>query len=343
MEIHSLLGSGSYGNVYQIDHNNSQLALKTMTSKDKESVSSFLLEIINMKTLDHPNIIKCVDFELSNEKVEIYMIKYPISLLKYLHKYRDKNLYIGTLELNKMFMDILNGLDYLHTNDLLHLDLSDDNILMNENGRCIITDFGLSDISYEKRTIDGKNYLQKFPVFKCPFAAPEVLKEQFYNYTSDIWAFGVLMVRMLNYTYVFECLNDRVKQNSKINDYLKLDEEGKNNFIINCVKPREIDVDSVFTRKSEVRVTHLEIIKNIFQEDPNERPSASDIMIHLNRYENVWKTNTFHNEKHNLNTRRMLIEILNQDIFTDKISVVGNVLNSKFRDIKKYDLHLNHN
>ena len=51
--------------------------------------------------------------------------------------------------------DILNGIDYIHVNGILHLDISDDNIMLDNDLNCVITDFGLSDIEYKKDNFES--------------------------------------------------------------------------------------------------------------------------------------------------------------------------------------------
>ena len=66
MEFHKKIGQGSYGNVF-IHPNNKNIAIKKSFGKlDYEVIMSYLTEVIIMKELNHPNIIKCIDYEYNS-------------------------------------------------------------------------------------------------------------------------------------------------------------------------------------------------------------------------------------------------------------------------------------
>ncbi|EGC34029.1 hypothetical protein DICPUDRAFT_153832 [Dictyostelium purpureum] len=94
-------------------------------------------------------------------------------------------------EIQKMFQQIIQGIAYMHSNCIIHRDLKLENILIREDGTPVISDFDLSkDISISSANatlFNGGTELYK---------APE-MKEQGVkgNYSTDIWAFGVMLYK----------------------------------------------------------------------------------------------------------------------------------------------------
>ena len=113
MEVSNKIGNGAYGCVYTLAKNN-YYALKKFDQSDFEYIKSFFIEISIMSLLNHQNIMKCAGYSFSNKSFEIYMKRYPINLLQYLDRYSANNDYIETPIINKMLIDILSGIDYLH-------------------------------------------------------------------------------------------------------------------------------------------------------------------------------------------------------------------------------------
>ncbi len=331
MEVLKEIGKGAYGCVYSIAKNK-EFALKKLNDsnmRDSDMIRSILLEISSMSLLNHPNIMKCKGYTLNNRSIEYYMKRYPMSLMQFLNNFISKKKYIPTSIVNNMLIDILNGIDYLHINNILHLDISDDNIMLDENLKCVITDFGLSDITHPSIFFDNKQKKQKFPVFKNPFASPEVLNEDYYQSSSDIWAFGVLMARMFNYKYIFRNVNDRYKQKKDIVKFLAYNDKEKKEFITNWMEPREVDYDGVYTIDTDISPSHINILMAIFIKDIEYRPSAKKIMTYLNFCE-ISAKNNIENNIHNSDLRYYLINTLNRDIFDiNKFELVSKKINNE--------------
>ncbi|KAL0562358.1 mitogen-activated protein kinase kinase kinase, partial [Marasmius crinis-equi] len=88
---------------------------------------------------------------------------------------------------------ILDGLEYLHSKGILHRDLKADNILVEMEGVCKISDFGISKRTAES---DGAGTAMQGTAF---WMAPEVINPQGkpHNFKVDIWSLGYVVLEML--------------------------------------------------------------------------------------------------------------------------------------------------
>ena len=77
MEISKELGKGAYGSVYEVK-GNSAYALKKLDLNDSDMIRSMLIEIVVMKLVDHPNIMKCKGYNFSNGSLFFYLVNNSI-------------------------------------------------------------------------------------------------------------------------------------------------------------------------------------------------------------------------------------------------------------------------
>ena len=287
------IGQGSYGNVFKIIDNNKPYALKqSIKPFDNAIIASFLLEISAADSFSHPNIINYVNYSLYEDHVDIYMEYYKMNLYNYINIIKKQNKILPTKIVNKMILDIASGLEYLHNKSIVHLDISDDNILLKNDLTCVISDFGLCNVEKDcilENSLTGhkrklNEISQKFSIFKNPFASPEVLLKKYYDRTSDIWAFGVVIVKILSSLYMFKS-TERNLQLPVIEKFFNKDTKSKIDYILDIIKPRKLDKHNLYLCDNDITITHLNIIMLIFQENSLLRISASEIIEQINKYE----------------------------------------------------------
>ncbi len=91
--------------------------------------------------------------------------------------------------IKKWALQILDGLDFLHKNHIIHRDLKSDNIFIkSDTGNIFIGDFGLA-----KKSIEDKVHSM---IGTSEFMAPEIYKED-YNHKVDIYSFGMCLLELL--------------------------------------------------------------------------------------------------------------------------------------------------
>mmetsp|Transcript_36029 Transcript_36029/g.32403 ORF Transcript_36029/g.32403 Transcript_36029/m.32403 type:complete len:123 (+) Transcript_36029:1763-2131(+) len=91
---------------------------------------------------------------------------------------------------------ILEGLDYLHTNKVIHKDIKGSNILVDADGTVKLADFGCSLEVERTLTILNSNKSDNPLKGSVPWMAPEVASETVDARRSDIWSFGCTILEM---------------------------------------------------------------------------------------------------------------------------------------------------
>ena len=187
-----------------------------------------------MKTLNHPNIIKYYScwLEQNNKKVIMITEFFTGGNLKH-HLKISKPHRLRVIK--KWIKEILNGLMYLHSNDIIHRDIKCDNFFIDKiNGTVKIGDLG------ESQFLKGYNFLTNF-VGTEGFIAPEV-HEGKYNTKADIYSLGMSIIEMLTLEKPYkECdgiLNIYQKQKNNIypESLNKICNDNMVNFIKLCLK-----------------------------------------------------------------------------------------------------------
>jgi|LSQX01.3.fsa_nt_gb serine/threonine-protein kinase len=114
---------------------------------EKNIVKQFKNEAINQASIAHPNIAKVFDY-IEEDNIGYIIMEYVDGTeLKQLYKSGESNLNV----LIDIFIQIIDGIGYLHKNEVYHRDIKPQNIMVDTNNNVKIIDFGLSKIGCEIR------------------------------------------------------------------------------------------------------------------------------------------------------------------------------------------------
>ncbi|ELA41673.1 CAMK/CAMKL/KIN1 protein kinase [Vittaforma corneae ATCC 50505] len=145
-------------------------------------------EVVISVLLDHPHIIKLLDFLYSDS---YFFLVFEYVKGNQLYDIILKETRISEERARKYFRQVLSAIDYIHRNSIVHRDLKIENIIIDHNDNVKLLDFGLSNF------YDNKNFLKTF-CGSLYFAAPELLLGHTYNGPEvDIWSLGVILYVML--------------------------------------------------------------------------------------------------------------------------------------------------
>ncbi len=197
-----LLGKGGFGAVYQAQYvllNRSQ-AIKLLLEEhfsDPKFRERFLREARTLAALDHPNIVH-VD-ELGMQGNLFYLVMPYLSggtLQEVLAMQRGP---LPPEHVDSYLAQICAALDYAHAQGVVHLDLKPLNLLRHQDGRLLLSDFGLAHLMKEGAVQGGTSLSFGTPLYM----APEHLRGQ-PDWRSDLYALGVMLYQMLTGRLPFE-------------------------------------------------------------------------------------------------------------------------------------------
>ncbi|KAB5515865.1 hypothetical protein DKX38_026513 [Salix brachista] len=245
-----LIGKGSFASVYKGYSNEDKLffAAKGVSLNEHRHICHLENEIAVLKRLHHENIIQYYGTERGEEMLYIFLELVSHGTLEQAYK----NCRFKQSQVSHYTRQILLGLKYLHSCKVVHGDLKCANILVTELGRIKLADFGLS------KSMEDHSLSSKLGLGSSYWMAPEVAnrKRVGYGFPSDIWSLGCTVTEMSTRKYPqYNARNavslDRAIRSGKgpvVPDYLS---DTLKEFITQCLQP-----------------------------DPNQRPTAADLLAH---------------------------------------------------------------
>ncbi|UYV81180.1 CDK10 [Cordylochernes scorpioides] len=196
------IGEGTYGIVYQAfdKRNNITVALKMIRmEKEKDGMPiSALREITLLQNLKHPNIVNMTEVVAGAGITDIFIVmEYCEHDLATLLDSKERTPFTES-HIKCIMLQVLTGLDYLHSNFIVHRDLKVSNLLLTDKGVVKIADFGLA----RKYSIPEKPMTPK--VVTLWYRAPELLLQSAIHTTAiDIWAAGCVLGELLLHKPLF--------------------------------------------------------------------------------------------------------------------------------------------
>ncbi|XP_019510919.1 PREDICTED: cyclin-dependent-like kinase 5 isoform X1 [Hipposideros armiger] len=188
------IGEGTYGTVFKAKNRETHeiVALKRVRlDDDDEGVpSSALREICLLKELKHKNIVRLHDVLHSDKKLTLVFEFCDQDLKKYFDSCN------GDLdpEIVKSFLfQLLKGLGFCHSRNVLHRDLKPQNLLINRNGELKLADFGLA------RAFGIPVRCYSAEVVTLWYRPPDVLfGAKLYSTSIDMWSAGCIFAELAN-------------------------------------------------------------------------------------------------------------------------------------------------
>ncbi|KAF7805116.1 mitogen-activated protein kinase kinase kinase NPK1 [Senna tora] len=255
-----LIGCGAFGRVYMgMNLDSGELiavkqVLIAASSASKEKAQAHIKELEEevklLKDLSHPNIVRYLGTVREEDTLNILLEFVPggsiSSLLGKFGAFPEAVIRTYTKQL-------LLGLEYLHTNGIMHRDIKGANILVDNKGCIKLADFGASKQVVELATISGAKSMKGTPYWM----APEVILQTGHSFSADIWSVGCTVIEMATgkppwsqqYQEVAALFHiGTTKSHPPIPDHLSV---GAKDFLLKCL-----------------------------QKEPILRPSASELLQH---------------------------------------------------------------
>ena len=245
------LGKGGFAKCYELVclDNNKIFAAKMIAKnsiKTERQRQKLVTEIKIHKSCHYPNIVA---FEHNFEDRENVYILLELCQNQTLNEVHVRRKILTELEVQCYMIQLIKGLQYLHSHRIIHRDLKLGNLFLNDKMELKVGDFGLATkLDYDgerKKTICGTpNYI-----------APEVISRAGHSYEVDTWAIGIIIFTLLCGKPPFETKDVKTTYGKiKAADYS-------------------------FPEHCKISKTAKNLIKKILVVEPKNRPSLKDILL----------------------------------------------------------------
>ena len=243
------IGEGSFSTVklgYQIftqDPVAVKIVNKCMIKSDAD-MQWLMREVEVMRNLNHPGIVKLYDF-IEDESAYYMVIEYcgGGELFDFIIA---RNCVEEPLA-KKLFKQICLSVGYLHENNIVHRDLKPENLLLTETNNVKLIDFGLCSTEADKPMTNRCG--------SAVYISPEALTQQQYmGQPADVWAMGVILYALVDGSLPWN-YDDPQKMYEQI-------------------------TTGDFAPPKELTEECYDLIKQIFNPDPDQRITIPQILVH---------------------------------------------------------------
>ncbi|KRZ45266.1 Serine/threonine-protein kinase Chk1 [Trichinella pseudospiralis] len=252
------IGEGSFGEVRLLLNRCTREAVAVKVIKtdpeNEESVRNAHKEALISRTMRHENVIASAGYRKENNIYYIFL-EYAQGGELYDRIGRQPDVGTGVALAHKYFLELLSGIEYMHSQGIAHRDLKPENLLISNNGVLKISDFGMATVFRNKK---GKVRKLETRCGTFPYMAPEVITGYYDAEPADIWSCGVILVAMLTGELPWDTPEVKCTRYAK---WL----EGK------CWN------SSPWTR---IDCSALSLIKNILRGEPEKRSTIKQIFEH---------------------------------------------------------------
>lgn len=199
-----LLGRGANAMVYEatntITSGKMAVRILRMNREDPEEFKAMMENLIEeirvMSQLEHKNIINYLYMERDANAINLFMEYAPGGSIRSILDKRGK---APPEQVALWLRDILEGLAYLHSEGIVHLDIKAANVLLGADGSCKLSDFGTAkqmNAAVDKSNSSNNNG-ETNAAGTLHFMAPEVLNGGTFDWRADIWSLGCMVMEML--------------------------------------------------------------------------------------------------------------------------------------------------
>ncbi|CAD8177942.1 unnamed protein product [Paramecium octaurelia] len=238
--ISNKLGSGNFADVYRVlrKSDKKEFAVKIYDKQSSKFDSDCIIkELEILRKMDHPNVISVLETFESQKSVFIVT---ELLVSGNLDDILSKTV-LSEDDAIKCIFKIIDALTYIHSKGVIHRDIKPENILFRKPNleELVISDFGLAEYHNDEG---------QYKYHRCGTAgnmAPEILKDQSYDYKADCYSAGIIFYQMLSQLrspFLVEDYQETIQRNEQ--GYIDFSVVRSSPPVVNLVKQMlELDPD----------------------------------------------------------------------------------------------------
>jgi len=197
-KIFEELGRGGMGVVYRAEDLKLHrvVALKFFPEDltvTEPAVARFQREAEAISAMNHPNIATLYDCDETDGGMFLALEFLPGGTLKSkVKRHRSKGTQFTVKEVLDYGIQLADGLAHAHKRQIVHRDIKTDNVMLTEDGRVKITDFGLAKLIGARQITRGES-----TVGTAAYMSPEQIRAEVVDHRSDIFSLGIVLYELL--------------------------------------------------------------------------------------------------------------------------------------------------
>ncbi|XP_030498693.1 serine/threonine-protein kinase STY46 isoform X4 [Cannabis sativa] len=198
LKFEKKIATGSYSDLYKGTFYNQDVAIKVFRTEHlNETIQrEFAQEVDIMRKVQHKNVVKFIG--ASTKPPSLCIITEFMSGGS-LYDFLKQSGVLPLQFLLRVAIDVSNGMNYLHQNNIIHRDLKAANLLMDENGVVKVSDFGVARVQPESGVMTAETGTYRW-------MAPEVIEHRPYDQKADVFSFGIMLWELLTGKLPYENL-----------------------------------------------------------------------------------------------------------------------------------------
>ncbi|TQE03780.1 hypothetical protein C1H46_010587 [Malus baccata] len=271
-----ILGEGGFGQVYKgrLESTNQVVAIKQLDSNGLQGNREFLVEVLMLSLLHHPNLVNLVGYCADGDQRLLVYEYMPLgSLEDHLHDLPPDGKHLDWNTRMKIAAGAAKGLEHLHDKanpPVIYRDLKCSNILLGEGYHPKLSDFGLAKLG----PVGDNTHVSTRVMGTYGYCAPEYAMTGQLTLKSDVYSFGVVLLEIIT--------GRKAIDNSRA--------AGEHN-LVTWARPLFRDrrkfwqiADPMLQGQYPVRGMYqaLAVAAMCVQEHPNLRPVIADVVTALN-------------------------------------------------------------
>src|SRR5688572_26737495 len=274
-QVLSLLGAGGMGEVYRAHDSklNRDVALKilpTAFARDRERLARFRREARALASLNHPHIVTIFSIEEHDEV--------PFMVMELIEGCTLNESALGALSLARFYdvaIALADALSAAHRKHIIHRDLKPANVMVTDDGRVKVLDFGLArSVDVDAVPLDGDVTRTYFGtrvgtiLGTMPYMSPEQIETKPLDDRTDLFSLGIMMYELATGERPFRGDSPAALMSSILKDHPK----------------------PVGERRSDLPADVCRLIDRCLEKEPRDRvQTASEVLAELKAGQRAWE------------------------------------------------------